>query len=113
MIEMRYLIATIDLDQELPSLPLQGYSGLALIVRRRGRLIEFILEEGGRSAISAAELSELVLKNASEAILADQIRHERGNSLPKRMPSVTVAICTRNRPEWVDRCLSALELLDP
>lgn len=111
---MRYLIARIDLDEQLPSLSLKGYQGLALILVRRGRLIEFILEEArGREVVDASELAQLIVRKASEAILADQIRHEQQNHLSSRMPSVTVAICTRNRPEWVDRCLQALRSLNP
>ncbi|MET4322922.1 glycosyltransferase [Bradyrhizobium sp. RT5a] len=111
---MRYLRATVDLDQELPSLCLKGYGGLALTVVRRGRLIEFVLKEtGARDSFSASEVSQLIFSHANVAIVADQIRYERGRSLPAKMPSVTVAICTRDRPEWVDRCLSALTVLNP
>lgn len=111
---MRYLMVTVDLDEQLPSLALDGYQGLALVLLRRGRLIEFVMEEvRGRKVINASELSELITRKASEAILTDQIRHEQGSHLSGRMPSITVAICTRNRPEWVDRCLQALKALNP
>lgn len=114
MTEARYLIATVDVDEPLPSLSLAGFVGLALIVRRRRRLIEFVLEDArGRSIMSPTNLSELILRNANEALLADQIRHERWVAPQGRMPSVTVAICTRNRPDWVDRCLASLERLNP
>jgi GT2 family glycosyltransferase len=114
MNEVRYLIATVDVDEPLPSLSLANFAGLALIVRRRGRLIEFILEEArGRSAVSALEVSQLILRHAGEALVRDQIRHERRPAIEGRMPSVTVAICTRNRPDWVDRCLASLERLRP
>lgn len=116
MDDMCYRI--LEFDVEAPPQPIEfrnGEAGIALILRRRGRLVGFLLEaRGGRSRIEAGELAGMIAREAADRVLEDRLREELG-PVPQRgpMPPVSVAICTRNRPESLRRCLASLHALDP
>jgi glycosyltransferase involved in cell wall biosynthesis len=68
----------------------------------------------GRARIGAREIVRIVAHEAAERCLAERLREELAPASPRaRMPSVTVAVCTRNRPESLARCLASLLALDP
>lgn len=108
----------LELDVEAPPPPVDfrdGEAGVALILRWKQRLVGFLLQErGGRSRIEAEELARLIAQEAAAQVLQARLREELGPA-PCRtpMPSISVAICTRNRPEHLRRCLASLGTLDP
>lgn len=101
-----------DLAQPLPEVVFApGEEGLALILRDGGRLVGYLLEpRAGRPRLGAAELAGPVARETATRVIAGRLRGPRPAG---RMPSVTVAICTRNRPESLARCLASLAALDP
>lgn len=114
----RYGIADIELTRPLQALPLAAdETGVAVLLRRGGRPLGFFLVEGREPAteVPIDELSRLVAEHAGQSLVDDAIAAELGQRrpppqpLPRRSrPSVTAAICTRDRPEDLRRCLRSL-----
>jgi GT2 family glycosyltransferase len=116
MAEHRYRILELDLEKPFPAVAFEGgEAGVALVMRRRARLVGFAMRpREGRDRLEAEEVGRLAAREAAERCLAERLREERASPAPQpRMPSVTVAICTRNRPESLTRCLASLVALDP
>ncbi|CAN5122201.1 hypothetical protein BH20GEM2_BH20GEM2_17450 [soil metagenome] len=108
---MGYLLVEVDTDREMPSVTLpQERDGLALIVWRRGRPIGFLMRSfPGGTQLSSGEVGRLVGEAAGEKLLQEQIRDELpspATSMP--LPAVTVAVCTRDHPYLLARCLASL-----
>ncbi|MGH7125683.1 MAG: glycosyltransferase family 2 protein, partial [Stellaceae bacterium] len=111
---MRYAIHEIDVKEPLPDLrhltKNRDISGYALIVRRYGQIVGYILEPlpvGGMP--NSEELASLIAREVGGKLLTECIADELGLKKPPRvMPAVTVAICTRDRPQLLKRCVSAL-----
>ena len=116
MVEQRYRILELDLEQPPPALAFApGEAGVALVLRRRGRLVGFVMQpREGREGLSPEEIGRIATREAGERRLAERLREEMALAGPRaRMPSVTVAICTRNRPESLARALASLMAFDP
>lgn len=84
----------------------EGDTGLALIVRDRGIPVGFELFGRGGGAGDERDLAATVPQSARQAALAARlhaclVRHDPA-------PTVTVAICTKDRPDWLARLLSSL-----
>lgn len=116
MDDVSYRMLELDVEAPPPSIEFRdGEAGIALILRRKRRLVGFLLQErGSRSRIGAEEIARLISREAAARVLQDRLREELGPA-PSRtpMPPVSVAICTRNRPEQLRRCLDSLRALDP
>ncbi len=111
---MRYRLSEIETTRPLAALNFAtDETGVALLVRRHGRPIGFLLRENaGKRAWLPEELSpwigdELKMKMVEEAI-RDELAPPRAN-VP--WPSLSVAICTRNRVTTLRRCLESLRPL--
>jgi glycosyltransferase involved in cell wall biosynthesis len=108
---VRYALVDIEVTHPIGGLSLAaGEVGAAVLVRRKGIPIGFWLQEaGGARSISADELTRRIETEAGETIVAQTIREEL---LPRfschPLPLVTIAVCTRNRPEAVERLLRSL-----
>ena len=114
--ETRFRIVELEVEGRPDAIALsEGEGGIVLVLRRRGRLVGFVLEAArGRGRIEAEQLSKLIAREAAQRVVAERLRE----SLPRaaadeRMPAVSVAICTRNRPDRLRRCLASLAALDP
>lgn len=111
---MRYIIREIEVTEPLPdlrNLPKNAdIAGYALLVRRRGRAVGYLLEPMPPDGMPGPEaLRSLIAREVGGKLLTESIADELGlNRAPAVMPSVTVAICTRDRPQFLDRCLAAL-----
>jgi glycosyltransferase involved in cell wall biosynthesis len=108
---VRYPLFDIEVTYPLRDLPLStGDSGVAILVRRKGVPIAFWLQEvNGIQRIPAEELARKISSEAGEKIVAETIREEmRFSSSPVCLPSLTIAICTRDRPEGVQRLVRSL-----
>ena len=108
---MRYPLFDIELTRPLSDLPLSaGDAGVAILVRRKGIPIAFWLQEvNGIERIPAEELARKISSEAGEKIVVEAIRDEMTFlSSPICMPSLTIAICTRDRPEGVQRLIRSL-----
>jgi glycosyltransferase involved in cell wall biosynthesis len=88
-----------------------GDAGAAVLARRNGVPVAFWLEgANGRQTLPAAEVAQRILAEAGPKIVAECLREEIGDSAPreKTPPPVTVAICTRDRSDSVERLLRSL-----
>lgn len=88
-------------------------TGLAFLVRRKGRPVGFWMEElPAGTVLAPEELSRRISKRAGSKLLSESIREELLSKVaPDRLPSLTVAICTKDRPEYLARCVNSLEAL--
>ena len=104
---MPYAIADIEITQPLPTLVIgEDETGIALIVRRAGRPIDFVMHElPAQHMLTPAELSRLIARHihAQEPEAA-----QPAQSASVAQPSVTIAICTRDNPQDLATCLDRL-----
>lgn len=117
----------LELTEPLPTIALEGPGGGAgLVLRRRGRLVGFLLaepeERSGEAVLTPDRLASVIGREAADAVLEDALREELAPPVPPARtgreaerarnrgsePDVTVAICTHDRPERLARCLEAV-----
>jgi GT2 family glycosyltransferase len=85
-----------------------GETGLGVVLRDQGRIVGFKLI--GRDRLEAdggLDAQNLVDREVREAIAVGRLRNELGAPAAPA-PSVTVAICSKDRWDWVDRLLTSL-----
>jgi len=108
---MPYPIFDIEVTQPLPMLRISETDmGIAVLLRRKGKPIEFWMEAlPANSVITPADLAQRISKKAKTQLLTESIREEFMSFIKRpRLPSLTVAICTKDRPECLRRCLQSL-----
>ncbi len=108
---MSYSIIEIEVTQPLPTILLSNRdTGIALILRRKNRPIGFFMKAlPANSRITPENLAQLIAQEVGTKILQEIIREELiafEHQIP--FPSLTVAICTKDRPENLARCLQSL-----
>lgn len=108
---MPYIIKDIEVTQSLPTLSLsENETGIALILRRKDKPIGFLIQAlPAKSVLTPEELAPSIAQELGSKLLQESLREELlppANQLPP--PEVTVAICTKDRPENLDRCLESL-----
>jgi glycosyltransferase involved in cell wall biosynthesis len=109
---VRYSQFDIEVTCPLDDLILApGDGGAAILVRRKGAPIAFWMQEAnGSERFSADEIARRISAEAADKILAAAILEELRPPGPhKPLPLVTIAICTKDRPEGVKRLLSSLQ----
>jgi glycosyltransferase involved in cell wall biosynthesis len=109
---VRYSQFDIEITCPLNDLILKpGDLGAAILVRRKGAPIAFWMQEAnGNQRVEASELARKISAEAADKILAAAILEELMPPSPRRpLPLVTIAICTKDRPEGVRRLLSSLQ----
>jgi O-antigen biosynthesis protein len=122
-------VVDVELSEGVPALEgLHGYASVQALVRLHGDPLEYVLVQVRNGRCSARSMRNAIVRwRGSSAIghLVDDsllsgippatasvglgARHTED---PARLPSMTVAVCTRARPEDLTRCLDALEKLD-
>lgn len=108
---VRYSQFEIEVTRPLDDLILApGDSGAAILVRRKGVPIAFWLHEAnGLERINADELARKISAEAADRIVAAAILEELKPPGPRSpLPPMTIAICTKDRPEGVKRLLTSL-----
>lgn len=108
---MSYSIIEIEVTQPLPTLSLSNRdTGIAVIWRRKDQPIGFSMKVLPRSSqITPENLAQMVAQEVGSKILQESISEELiafEHQIP--FPSLTVAICTKDRPENLARCLQSL-----
>jgi len=108
---MPYAIVDIELTLPLPDLTsLEGQSGAAFICRRKGRPVGFLMKtfstDGG---LCQDGLALLIARGVGRELIRESIREEL-SPVPTAsgFPSLTVAICSKDRPDSLRRCLQSL-----
>lgn len=110
---MSYAIADIEVTQPLPTVALgAGDTGVAVVVRRKGRPVGFVLQSlPAGSQLRPTDLDHLVARSCATRLLEEVVLEELGGVSRQAELRLTVAICTRNRPESLQACLrSVLEI---
>ena len=113
---MAYALADLEITKPLPTLTLSRQeSGVAVLLRRAGRPVGFWMEALPPGAVlSPGDLAPRISAHAGEKLLSERIRKALGVAAsPETLPSLTVAVCTHDRPDRLARCLVALQALDP
>jgi glycosyltransferase involved in cell wall biosynthesis len=109
---------TAVLDFDIKALPTQveglgAYRQAVVLIRHLGRPLTQVLLPVVEGRIDAADLRQAVVDSAGVGFwrrtLDDYLN--LGAPSPATLPSATVAICTRDRPEDLSRCLHAVTRL--
>ena len=108
---MRYQIFDVEVTDPITDLPLSPEdTGAAILIRRKGVPIGFWIQPSNRATSIAAEgLRRKIVSEAGDRIIAAAIREEIAcapSALP--LPLITIAICTKDRPQGVERLLQSL-----
>ncbi|MCC5636471.1 glycosyltransferase [Nostoc sp. CHAB 5844] len=109
---MRYPIIEIEVTQPLPTIRLsENDVGIALIVRRKDQAIAFLMQAlPANSVLISAEIAKWIVKEAGNKLVQESIREELPHPTANLadFPSLTVAVCTKDRPDNLARCLQSL-----
>lgn len=124
-------IKTIDIELSRPFTPaggLEGYLNVRALLRWRGQPVETITIPITNSECSAKDLDAALplsvaakilavvlrahLPELSEQSLPQLLRERPSRSEKGRMPSISVAVCTRDRADDLRTCLTSLTELD-
>ncbi|MCR5880654.1 glycosyltransferase family 2 protein [Phenylobacterium sp. J367] len=115
---MGYRLVDLELAAPLPEIVLEpGQTGVGVIARWNGRLAGFAMipRPDGR-AISAAEVAALADERFARAVLAMRAEDELRGLWPAAeadpAPSLSVAICTKDRARRLARLLGSVVPLD-
>ncbi|MDQ4142412.1 MAG: glycosyltransferase [Actinomycetota bacterium] len=108
---MPYALVDIDLERPLPPLQLApDETGIGVLARKGMRPAGFFLAPLPAGAeIEPAALGDLIAAHLGPELLRRHIEDEllRGEATPSPI-DLTVAICTRDRPELLRTCLTSL-----
>jgi glycosyltransferase involved in cell wall biosynthesis len=108
---MPYLIVEIDVTKPLPAISIsENKTGVAIILRSKGRPIDFWMEAlPPNYELSPEDLSVRISERIKLKLLGENISNElKPFRKAGQLPSLTVAICTKDRPELLIRCLKSL-----
>jgi glycosyltransferase involved in cell wall biosynthesis len=111
---MPYRITEIEVTEPLPSVAIpEGDTGIAILLRRNDRPIAFLMGAfPGKSVLSPENLQRIIRKGVTSRLLEEDPAEEDDSSAPSaRFPSLTVAICTKDHPLDLARCLERLMAL--
>ena len=101
----------IEVTKPLPHLSLnEAQTSLAIIIRRKGRPVGFWLDSpAGKRILQPADIGQRISVEAGEVLLAEAIREEIAPPPAAAAPSVTIAICTKDRPDNLAILLKSLQ----
>lgn len=116
---MNWRVVDLELTDPLPTVALDpSEEGVGMVLRRRGRPVGFRLGEVPAGATLTPErLTQLIGTDVASSALEEALREELappdrgggGAGTPEEAdPTVTIAICTHDRPERLGRCLDAV-----
>jgi glycosyltransferase involved in cell wall biosynthesis len=107
-----YRLMEIEVTTPLPAVALvAGEDGYALTLRRKGRAVGFVMRaQPSGTTVSPDDVSKLLAQEVGLKLLEEAVREELGPPPAPAVeaPSLTIAICTKDRPDLVDRCLRSI-----
>jgi GT2 family glycosyltransferase len=108
---MQYLQVHIEVTGPIPAVYVpRGYRGIGCYLKRNGRPVGFFLQrvpEG--TTLQPRDLGRWVLEKSGVELVWSSIRENHAYpELPHQTFSLSVAICTKDRPDNVSRCLASL-----
>ena len=113
MIAQSYAMVTVEFDdvsadpQRRWLVPI-GSDGLAFVIRDRGTIVGFSMRARTDLAAGEARLADVIDDDVREAAICARMRGRLAAAKPRPGRSMTVAICTKDRPHWVARLLASL-----
>ena len=119
---MGYPILDLDVARPFPTVPLDADAdGVAVLLRRRTRPVAFWIEPlppcpapgGAKRVLTPDDLGGQAVRHARHALVRTGLREElrgRGGGAP--FPSLTVAVCTRDRPDALARCIRSVAAVE-
>jgi GT2 family glycosyltransferase len=113
---MSYAMTDVEVTREIADLPLpDGTTGVAIVVRRNTRPVGFVMEPlSNCRLLTAARLKVLIARHCASKLVQESIREELSAPVPGRAaPAVSLAICTKDRPELLKRLLESMRHLRP
>jgi GT2 family glycosyltransferase len=111
---MRYDLRDVELSDVGEGLALApGFDGIGLILRERGRLVGFrmIARPEGADFLPAGALIDRETLEAAAVERRRALPGETRDAPGPAAPSITIAICSKDRWDWVDRLLRSIEAL--
>ena len=104
---MAYGIFDLELTEPLPNLSDGCGTGVAVILRRRGRVLGFLMKSpSGENSLDRDGLARCIAGEVGVRWVREVLREELGvRGEVGDLPNLTVAICTRDRPDCLRRCL--------
>ncbi|HIK04018.1 MAG TPA: glycosyltransferase [Trichormus sp. M33_DOE_039] len=111
---MPYKIQEIEVTETLPTVSLSpDETGIALIVRHKDKPIGFIMQAlPAKMVLDREEIGQLIAKEISNQLIQEYLQTDLNFDVNQTsFPSVTIAICTKDRPENLARCLQSLQEL--
>jgi glycosyltransferase involved in cell wall biosynthesis len=112
---VRYKVIDVDVTDLIPGVSLAPEeSGLALVVRKDGRPLDFVLRAlPGGTVLGSDDVERLIAEASASAFVRHAIREELAESVAAGPVSVTIAVCTRERVRDLETCLrSVLRMLE-
>ncbi len=109
----RYALLDVDVMRPVPDLELgPADAGIGVLVRRADIPVGFWMEEvAGPRTLASRELEELIASRSAEDLLAAAIAAELNVPVAADVgPSMTIAICTHDRPDGVRRLLESIRV---
>jgi len=109
---MRYELVQLDIADLPERLPIpEGAGGLGIVFRDQDRIVGFrLVDVGEMGSDGACAPAALVDRETRIAATAGRLRDEfAAGGRQAEPPTITVAICSKDRWEWVDRLLASLE----
>lgn len=107
---MPYAMHEIELDS--PPGPVHvpaGDTGFALVVRRAGRPVGFVMRECvGPREIGAPEIAAIAQAGIGEAALREPLSRPVQATFGDGLPSLTIAVCTKDRTDDLAACVTRL-----
>jgi GT2 family glycosyltransferase len=110
MLSMPYLITAIELTEPVPCLSIPvGHTGIACVVRRNGTPLGFFMKAAAPGTqFAPEEVARIIAENVERRLLDAGDEDCAGRTCSVPFPSLTVAICTRDRRDDLARCLNSL-----
>lgn len=113
---MPYKIVHIEVTQPLPALEISAnQSGVGVILRFHDRPVGFFMRElRPHCRVTSAELAQWIAQESGTKLLQEKIREQllppMDSAAPPKLifPQLTVAICTKDRPDNLARLLQSL-----
>ena len=122
-------VADLEISEPISDIDgLTGYAFLQLIVRWRGQPIDAVTMPVKGDCCAASEIVEVILDQCATGLVHHLLHLALGNPVSKTawniedmvklqrsplssLPSLSIAVCTRDRPEHLAICLNALRKL--
>ena len=111
----------VDIARPLPSrLPGSDLDGVALVLRDGRRPVGLLLLEQRLAPLEAVDLERFAVVTGAERLVAERVRRQllqrpvgEDHELPDGLGTLTVTVCTRNRPDDLTACLAAIDRARP